>query len=71
MAVRGYRVQEEEGIREAGGQSSSARVSDKQHQEDSQCHLKVGQPLPWLRRDRIPPQQESPAACCTPARTER
>lgn len=41
MVVMSYRAREGGGTREAGGQSSSAPVSDKQHQEESQCHLKV------------------------------
>lgn len=71
MAAMGYRAREGGETREARGQSSSARVSDKQYQEESQCHLNVDQPLPRLRGHRIPSQQESPAVCCTPARRER
>lgn len=57
MAAMGYGAREGGETREAGDQSSSARVSDKQHQEESQWHLKVDRPLPQLRGT----QNSSPA----------
>lgn len=60
MATTGDRAWEGGGTREARGQSGSARVSDKQHQEESQCHLKVTDLSPGCGDTEFLPSRRAP-----------